>query len=299
MLETMTIDIMLPFWGDPDLLFETVASVRAQTDGDWRLTVIDDAYPDPRVAEYFGRIDDDRIRYVRNPRNVGIVENFRACVRTATADHLVVLGGDDLLLPGYVGAVRRAVARNPGAAIIQPGVRVVDEHGRPSLPLADRVKQRLLRPRARGGDVVLAGERLATSLTQGNWLYWPSLVFRTAAIRAHEFRDDLPIVLDLAILLDIAFAGGELVVIDDEVFAYRRHTASASQKAILDGTRFRDDRRFFRETAERARAQGWGSTARAARLRLFSRLHAVTELPSVLRRGTAEGRRSIWRHILG
>lgn len=294
----MTIDIMLPFWGDPLLLRQTVESVLGQTDPEWRLTVIDDAYPDPSVAEYFAQMDDPRVRYVRNDVNVGIIENFRASVRLATADHLVVLGSDDLLLPGYVAALRDAVRRHPDAAVFQPGVRVIDENGAPSLPLVDRVKQRMLRPDTRTGDAVLSDERLATSLTRGNWLYWPSLLFRTEAIRAHEFRDDLPIVLDLAILLDIAFAGGSLIVIDDEVFAYRRHTASASQKAILDGSRFTDDRRFFLETARRADARGWPSTARAARARLFARLHALTTVPTVLRRGDAAGRRALWRHIL-
>jgi glycosyltransferase involved in cell wall biosynthesis len=294
----MTIDIMLPFWGDPALLYRTVDSVRAQTDGDWRLTVIDDAYPDAPVAVHFAELHDPRIRYLRNAQNVGIIENFRTSVRLATAEHLVVLGSDDLLLPDYVAVVRRAAARHPGAAVIQPGVRVIDEHGSEALPLADRVKQRMLRPDTRAGDVVLSGEDMATSLTRGNWLYWPSLAFRTEAIRRHDFRDDLPIVLDLAILLDIAFDGGSLVVTDEVVFAYRRHTASASQKAILDGSRFSDDRRFFEETARRAAEKGWSSTARAARVRLLARLHALTELPTTLRRGTPEGRRAIWRHIL-
>jgi len=294
----MTIDIMLPFWGEPELLYRTVASVRAQTVGDWRLTVIDDAYPDTAVADHFARLDDPRVHYVRHPSNVGIVENFRDSVRRATADHLMILGSDDLLLPGYVEAMTAAISRHPRASIIQPGVRVIDEHDALALPLTDRVKQGLLRPKTEHGDVILAGEELATSLLRGNWLYWPSLLFRTEAIRAHEFRDDLPIVLDLALLVDIAFAGGELVVIDDEVFCYRRHSASASQRTILDGSRFTDDRRFFQETADRAAAAGWRSASRAARLRLFSRLHALSALPEVIRSGDAAGRRAVWSHIL-
>ncbi|PKI92047.1 glycosyl transferase [Actinomycetales bacterium SN12] len=294
----MTIDIMLPFWGDPSLLRQTVESVRAQTSADWRLTVIDDAYPDASVAAYFGQLDDLRIRYIRNDENVGIIKNFRASVRLAEADHLMVLGSDDLLQPGYVASVHNALERHPAASVFQPGVRVINEHGMPSLPLVDRVKQRMLRPDTGAGDVVLSGEELATGLVRGNWLYWPSLTFRTESIRAHEFRDDLPIVLDLAILLDIVFDGGSLVVLDDEVFTYRRHSASASQQAILDGSRFTDDRRFFNEVAGRAASRGWSSTARAARRRLFSRLHALTTVPAVLRYGTDEGRRALWTHIV-
>ena len=49
----MTLEIFVPFWGDPALLFETVDSVRAQRNPDWRLVVIDDCYPDepcPRTS---------------------------------------------------------------------------------------------------------------------------------------------------------------------------------------------------------------------------------------------------------
>ena len=54
------------------------------------------------------------------------------------------------------------------------------------------------------------GEDMARSLLVGDWLYWPSLLFRTERLREIDFRDDLPIILDLALLIDIAFAGGAL-----------------------------------------------------------------------------------------
>ena len=39
---------------------------------------------------------------------------------------------------------------------------------------------------------MLAGEDLAVSLLRGNWTYWPSLAFRTEAVRRQGFIDDLP-----------------------------------------------------------------------------------------------------------
>ncbi|MEU1972503.1 glycosyltransferase [Microbacterium sp. NPDC019599] len=294
----MTVDILIPFWGDPGLLFDTVDSVFAQTDDDWTLTVIDDAYPDETVPARFAAMDDPRVTYVRHEHNEGIVAGFRECVARGRSEWLVVLGCDDLLHPRYVELVHRTAAAHPGADIIQPGVQVIDSDGRPSAPLADRVK-RMLAPSTRAGDAVLRGEALATSLTRGNWLYWPSLAFRTATIQRHDFRDDLPIILDLAILLDIAFDGGTLVFTPELAFSYRRHSASASQTSLLDGRRFSDERRYYGEIAARSAAAGWRSTARAARWRPFSRLHAATELPRVLRHGSAAGRRAAFAHILG
>ncbi|MEV8369420.1 glycosyltransferase [Microbacterium sp. NPDC064584] len=292
-----TIDIVVPFWGDPELLKLTVESVRAQRDRDWRLVVIDDCYPDESVPRYFEAIDDPRVTYVRNEVNLGITENYRAAIRLATATHLTILGCDDLLLPNYIEVVRRTVAAVPDADVIQPGVQVIDEHGAVVMPLVDRVKQGLLAPRRKDGIAVLRAERMATSLIRGDWLYWPSLTFRTDTLRRVDFREGLPIIQDLALLMDVAFEGGTLAYNPELAFSYRRHGGSASQKTLLDGSRFRDERAYYRQARRLASGKGWTRTARTARLRAMSRLHGVAELPGVIRRGTGAGIQSTIAHI--
>lgn len=296
----MTYEFFVPFWGDPTLLFDAVESVRAQTVTDWRLQVIDDCYPDDSVAAYFAALGDERVVYTRNEKNLGITDNYREAIRRATSSHITILGCDDLLLPNYLEVVSSTLALVPDADVVQPGVEVIDENGRPILPLVDRVKQRLLAPQKRGRNgtaAVLRGEHLATSLIRGDWLYWPSLAFRTETLRRIDFRDGLPIIQDLALLMDIAFDGGTLAYNPTVAFAYRRHTQSASQKTLLDGRRFRDERAYYAEAVRLARTQEWTRTARAARLRLMSRLHGIAELPAVLRHGTRPGLESTLAHI--
>lgn len=293
----MTLEIFIPFWGDPALLYKTVDSVRAQRNPDWTLTVIDDCYPDTAVAAYFERDTDERISYVRNEVNLGITENYREAIRRASGEYVALLGCDDLLHPNYVDVIERMIAAAPQADVMQPGVDVIDEHGASVRPLVDRVKQGLLAPRTTSDTIVLRAEDMATSLIRGDWLYWPSLTFRTATLQRIGFRDGLPIIQDLALLMDIAFAEGALAFDPEKAFSYRRHGGSASQKTLLDGRRFRDERTYYRIAAQLARRNGWTRTARAARLRMFSRLHAVAELPGVLRRGNRQGIGSTLAHI--
>ncbi|TNM42768.1 glycosyltransferase [Nocardioides albidus] len=292
-----SLEILVPFWGEPELLYATVDSVLAQTDTEWSLVVIDDAYPDPSVAAHFAALTDSRIRYQRNETNLGIAANFQRCLDLATADLMVFLGCDDLLEPEYVARARSAMAAHPQASMYQPGVQVVDEHGEPCLPLADRVKD-WIRPNA-DGLTVLQGEALAASLLRGNWLYWPSLVFRTEHIRRYRFRQDLPIILDLAIILDQIVDGAALVVDPAVTFRYRRHTASLSGAGLLDGTRFTDDRRYFTEAAQIMRAHRWPRAARAARTRWTSRLHGLSLVPGALRNRDRAGARAALRHAFG
>ena len=156
-LSAVALDILVPYWGDPDLMRETVESVFAQERDDWHLLVVDDAYPDPQISEWLTALDDPRVTVVRHDANVGITANYRECLARATQEHVVFLGCDDVLLPDYVGVVLDAFAAVPEAVMVQPGVRVVDETGTPSAGLADTVKQRLLRPRG-AARTVLSGE---------------------------------------------------------------------------------------------------------------------------------------------
>ena len=78
------LDIMLPFWGEPRYLYETVEAVLNQTDERWHLTVVDDCYPDPDVPQYFKHLGHPRVVYIRNGKNLGITARLIKSVRGFT-----------------------------------------------------------------------------------------------------------------------------------------------------------------------------------------------------------------------
>ena len=294
MSDAPVLEIFVPFWGDPALLYACIESVKDQDDPEWVLTIVDDCYPDESVAEHFAAESDPRITYLRNEHNLGITGNYERCRELATGDLMMFMGCDDLLRPGFVAQVKDLHRQFPRAATLQVGVEVIDEHGAPIDPLTDKVKRAIM-PRV-GPRAELGGERLARSLLRGDWLYWPSLVFRTDALRAYPFRDGLPIIQDLALVVDMT-AAGETLALDRHVgFAYRRHTASASSSSLLHGSRFADERRYYRDAARQMAELGWSRAARTARLRWTSRLHAVTLAPSALKARDGAGLRTLWAH---
>lgn len=278
----MTIDILLPYWGDPDHMRAAVTSVVEQDDPDWRMVVVDDCYPQEWLGPWLTEVDDHRITYHRNEQNAGITENYRRCLALAKNDVVVFMGCDDVMLPNYVATVRAAHEAFPRADVIQPGVRVIDENGALRTTLADSVKQRLTMPRVRGRRL-LAGEELAASLLRADWMYWPSLAFSRERLLRTPFRDDFPLIQDLALVIDIVADGGSMVIDSTDTFRYRRHSASASSATLLNGRRFEGERRYFALAARQIGALGWRRAQRAARLHLTSRLHAVVLVPRALR----------------
>lgn len=305
----MNVDIFIPHWGDTEYLRGAVDSVLRQRDARWRLTIVDDATPGAAGAqtlEYFAELaelNDPRITTRVKAENGGITANFRSCAADATEPLVTIMGNDDLLRPGYVGAVLAAHAEFPQADIIQPAVGVVDSSGQPASSLVDTIKQRVLRPKS-AQPVLLAGDRLGASLMHGDWLYWPSLCFKRETLQRFDFRDEFAVIQDLALLTDMFLDGASLLVLPNTAaaeadFAYRRHDDSASSIALLDGSRFAGERDFYRLARDLAGDRGWSRTVRAARLHITSRAHALTLVPGALLRGRFAWAGRLMRHALG
>ena len=279
------LDVMIPAYGDDALLREAVESVRGQSDPRWRLTVVDDGVAEGRSVDlkaWLESFGDVRVRYLPNPVRLGINRNFQRCVDEATADWVMLLGADDRLRPDLVARAHAVIAAHPTAAWIHTDAAVIDDAGLPVSPLADRVKART-RLRAPGGARVVGGEELAASLLHGNWMYFPSCVFRRGFVREHGFREGYDIVLDLDLYLRMILGGGECVLLGEPGIEYRRHAASLSSSGAVDGTRLTEETAYFAEVAQELARRGWHRAARAARWHWTARAHGVAKLPGLLR----------------
>lgn len=294
----MPLDIFIPYWGDPAYMEATVRSVLGQDSDDWILTIVDDAFPDRQIESFIAKLAHPRISYIRKERNEGITANYRSCVALASQEMMVILGCDDLLLPNYVSTILSAHKQFPDAAIIQPGVQVIDENGQQVSTLADTVKQKLVRPRSHGRQL-LSGEALAANLMHGVWLYWPSLAFRTDKLRGVDFRDGYPIIQDVALEMDMIYQGAQLLVDPTVCFSYRRHSQSASSTKLVDGSRFAGERDYFTLAASQAEDLGWTRAKRAAKLRLTSRAHALALLPKAIAGKNQPAIKALVRHTFG
>lgn len=261
------VDILLTFWGDVDLLKKAVESVIAQTEPDWHLLVLDDCYPSDEPAKYFKSLKDKRITYYRHKKNIGITKNFNYAVDHTTADYCVLMGCDDIMLPDYI---TQALISIGDADFYQPYVDVIDGDGNVYLPLGDKIK-RFLQPKKSG---VYQGEKLAASLCHGNWLYFPSILWKTSTIQKYRFNDRYKIAEDVVLELDILKDGGTLYFDRTTTFNYRRFAKSLSSvEKSKGGVRFGEEDQVYDHFANEFKKIGWNKAARAAKLRITSKIH--------------------------
>ncbi|GAA1920101.1 hypothetical protein GCM10009737_22020 [Nocardioides lentus] len=157
-----------------DYVAATIASVRAQLDGDWELVVVDNG-PSDAMAAIVTRVadEDPRVRLVRQD-NAGYVGGLEAAAAVATGEFVVPLDSDDQLEPEFVSSMRAFLRDHPGADVVGCDAHLFsDGRDRPH----GRGYMRSVGMRLPAGD----GERLGLAdLLDGRIPYYGALVRRSA-----------------------------------------------------------------------------------------------------------------------
>jgi len=126
------ISIVTPVY-DPDVvaLERTIQSVVEQTYPNWELCIVDGASTQKDVVEIIESFakHDERIRFHRLDRNLGISGNTNAALGVATGDFVAFLDHDDLLAPFALFEIVRLIATNPALDLIYSDHDLVSEDG--------------------------------------------------------------------------------------------------------------------------------------------------------------------------
>lgn len=274
--------IAIPFYRGREYLDRAVRSVFAQTMPDWRLIVCDDS-ADGEADVVVRTYTDDRVEYVRNPRNLGMAGNWNRCLDAAETDLVTLLHADDELLPDYARMVSTGAAAHPAAAGVFCRATVIGPDGTPVFSLPDRVKDCLVRWGSDG--IRVAGQAGIASLLRGNYIMCPTVCYRKSLIGARRFQGRWKFVLDLDYFTSLLIAGEHLVGVPEYGYAYRRHSANATAAYTDNLLRFEEEAALYDELAEKGRVRGWRDVTRVARQKRIIRLHLAYRILADLLRG--------------
>jgi len=113
------VTVMIPTYGQAPVLARAVGSALRQDLESLEVIVADDASPDD-TAEVVARFDDPRLRYHRNPTNLGRVGNYRHTLeRLARGKYVLNLDGDDWLVdPTYLRRAAQLLEEEPDVVMV-------------------------------------------------------------------------------------------------------------------------------------------------------------------------------------
>ncbi|TXK23336.1 glycosyltransferase [Pontibacter qinzhouensis] len=123
--------VMIPVYNCAHFLHDALQSVLMQgiPEQDMQIEVIDDASTDADVEEIVKRIGKGRIKYYRQPENVGSLRNFETCINRAKGELVHLLHGDDRIRKGYYKKINQLFKQNPGVGAAFCRFSYMDEKG--------------------------------------------------------------------------------------------------------------------------------------------------------------------------
>ncbi|TDK39134.1 glycosyltransferase [Rhizobium deserti] len=217
---------------DASLFRETAGCVMAQLDELAEWVVLANGPVTPEVEGVLRDIGSHAsVRVLRCPVNLGIHGGTRRCLDEASAEYLMVLDADDLLVPGSAALVRNAISEAGNARIFY-----TDE----DLLIGGRAVHPFYRP-----DYDPAHLRAHSFI-------WHAIIFhRPTALELGTFTNgDAEYAQDWDNLLRFELAGHHPVHIPSVVYHWRQHTNSLSNS----GSTFEGSIRSVRNSLEMIRA---------------------------------------------
>lgn len=132
------VSVCIPTYNRPELLARSVESVFGQSFQDFEVVISFDAGPCAADA-FLKRYSDPRLRVMTQPVNLGIRENFNACISASRGELIKPLGDDDELAPECLEAIVSASAAVDFVVVRDKLWRGVDAYRWPTI---SGVKQR-------------------------------------------------------------------------------------------------------------------------------------------------------------
>jgi len=123
--------VMIPVYNCAEFLPETLMSVlqQARAETSMQIEVIDDASTDADVKAIVQQVGQGRVKYYRQPENVGSLRNFETCLNRARGQLVHLLHGDDRVAAGYYDKISYLFEQFPEAGAAFCRFNYVDGKG--------------------------------------------------------------------------------------------------------------------------------------------------------------------------
>ena len=124
------LSIVAPTFNRAHMLPRFLESVRTVS-SDCEILVLDNASTDS-TTEVVERaaMADTRIRYIRNPENIGVIANYNRAMELTTGEFVCCMGDDDAAHPGNFERKLALLAANPQIGFVYSLWQRIDELGR-------------------------------------------------------------------------------------------------------------------------------------------------------------------------
>lgn len=207
------ITLAMPVYNGANFIAEAIESILAQTWTDFELIITDNASDDetPAIVERFAKAD-ERVRYVRNERNIGAAANYNRGFELGSGEYLKWCAHDDRLSPNFLEACIATLDADPSLAVAFASTTGIDLDGTEIVATGHETQSIL------SDD---AAQRFREAITMSGTCFPIFGVFRRAQLEQSTLHRSY-YGSDRALLAEMAIFGG-FKRVDEAIFYNREH----------------------------------------------------------------------------
>jgi glycosyltransferase involved in cell wall biosynthesis len=127
--QPIPVSIGIPTFNRADGYFRQALRSAVSQDYEPLEIIVSDNCSTDNTESFVRSINDPRIRYFRQPKNIDVNDNFNFCFEQAQGAYFLLLHDDDLIDPGFVTACMAAAGGRTDIGIIRTGTRLIDGDG--------------------------------------------------------------------------------------------------------------------------------------------------------------------------
>lgn len=236
-MNTPLVSLCIPTFNHATVVKDALRSAMAQKFQNLEILVVDN-HSDDDTEHVIARIaaGDSRVRYVRNPENMGMAGNFNKCMTIARGHYIKFLCSDDVLDPDCVSKMVETLEGDRDVALVGCARRLTDEH---------LVARMVASARKRSARV--EGSRMIREcFAMGNRIGEPTAVMFRRDDASRGFDESYSQLVDLEMWFYL-LQKGDFVFLADPLCSIRQHDMQATQVNLRHGRIVEDKRRLFRE----------------------------------------------------
>jgi len=209
------VSVLLPVYQGEKYLPEAIESILNQTVTDFEFIIIDDASTD-RSAEIIRSYIDQRIRFLRNDSNLGLIGTLNRGLQEARGEYIARMDQDDISLPSRLEKQVAFMDSRAELAASGTWARDIDANGEPC-----------------GLRHVPFGKRMKYDFWRPSPLIHPTSIIRVAHLGAFRYDQQARYVEDFDLWLRLRKTH-QLDNLPEYLLLYRVHDESMSRRNLAD-----------------------------------------------------------------
>jgi glycosyltransferase EpsE len=213
MKNNIEISVIMSEYNTPEAdLKEAILSILNQSYKRFEFIIVDDCGRND-VGRITATFNDDRIKIIKNSKNMGLVYSLNNGIKHAKGKYIVRMDTDDIALPGRIEATFNFIAAHPEYDVV----------GAQAIEFSESTEN---------GILGKSGEKTNKSIMRRDGIIHPTVIMRKSVVENVGYYKDFNRAEDLALWCELLQHGSRLYVMDKVVLKYRVNPADYQKRRL-------------------------------------------------------------------